>query len=73
MIVQQFDLTPVELESFADKSKKVCLFQVERGDKIMADKVKLQKAEQPSLWTCLRCEVVFCQEIHLHYYQKICL
>ena len=49
MAVQQSELTPVELESFVDESKKVCLFHVIRGDKMVAENVKLQTAEQPSL------------------------
>ena len=48
MAVHQSELTPVELESFADESKMVCLFHVIRGDKMMVEKVKLQSAEQPS-------------------------
>ena len=44
MAVQQSELTPVELESFANKSKRVCLFQVMRGDKTMDEKVKLSTA-----------------------------
>ena len=70
MAIQQSELSPVELESFADKSKRVCLFKVMRGDKMMAEKVNLQTAEQPRLWTCFRCEAVFHQEIHLHYHQS---
>ena len=41
MAVQQLEPTPVELESFADESKRVCMFQVMRGDRMMAEKVKL--------------------------------
>ena len=51
MAVQQSELTPVELESFADESKRICLFHVMKGDIMMPEKVKLQTAEQPRLWT----------------------
>ena len=73
MAVQQSELTPAELESFADDSKRVCLLHVMKADKMMAEKFKLSTAEQPSLWICFKCEAVFDQEIHLCYYQKICL
>ena len=71
MAVQQPELTPVELESFADESKRVCLLHVMKGDRMMAEKVKLSTAEHPGVWTCFRCEAVFNQEIHLHYHQNI--
>ena len=68
------ELTPVELEFFADESKWACLFHVMKGDSsMMAEKVKLSTAEHPGVWTCFRCEAVFNQEIHLHYHQNICL
>ena len=73
MAVQHSELTPVELEFFADESKRVCLLHVMKGDRMMAEKVKLSSAEHPGVWTCFRCEVVFNQEIHLHYHQNICL
>ena len=73
MAVQHSELTPAELEFFADESKRVCLFHVMKGDRMMAEKVKLSSAEHPGVWTCFRCEVVFNQEIHLHYHQNICL
>ena len=66
MTVQQSKLTPAELESFADESKRVCLFHIMKGDSMMAEKVKLSTAEHPGVWTCFRCEAVFNQEIHLH-------
>ena len=69
MAVQQSELPPVELECFADGSMRICLFHVIRGDKMMAEKVKLQTAEQPCLWTSFRCEAVLDREIHLHYHQ----
>ena len=71
MAVKHSELKPVKLESFADESKRVCLFRVMRGDKMMAE--KLQTAEQLRLRTCFRWEAVFHQEIHLHYHQNICL
>ena len=73
MTVQQSKLTPAELESFADESKRVCLFHVMKGDRMMAEKVKLSTAEDPGVWTCFRCEAVFNREIHLHCHQNICL
>ena len=39
MAVQQSELTPM-LDSFATESKRVCLFHVMRGDRMMAEKVK---------------------------------
>ena len=72
MAVQKSELTFLELESFADESKRISLFQAIRGDKVMAEKVTLQAAEHPSLRTCFRCEAVFPQEIHLHYHQSVC-
>ena len=44
MAVQHSKLTSVELESFADESKRVCLFDVVKGDRMMAEKVKLSTA-----------------------------
>ena len=73
MAVQHSELTPVELEFFADESKRVCLLHAMKGDRMMAEKVKLSSAEHPGVWTCFRCEVVFNQETHLHYHQNICL
>ena len=72
MAVQQSELTPM-LDSFATESKRVCLFHVMRGDRMMAEKVKLSTAEHSGVWTCFSCEAVFIQEIHLHYHQSICL
>ena len=73
MAVQQFKLSTVEMESFTDESIKVCLLQVQKGDKIMAEKCKLSTADHPRLWICFRCEAVFHKETHLHYHQNICL
>ena len=73
MVVQQSKLTPVMLESFADESKRVCLFHVMKGDRMMAEKVKLSAAEHPGVWACFRCKAVFNQEVHLHFHQNICL
>ena len=39
MAVHHSELTPVELEFFADESKKVCLLHVMKGDRMMAEKV----------------------------------
>ena len=50
MAVQQFKLSTVEMESFTDESIKVCLLQVQKGDKIMAEKCKLSTADHPRLW-----------------------
>ena len=47
MAVQLSELTPVELESFADESKRACLFHVMKGDRMIAEKVKLSSAEHP--------------------------
>ena len=41
MAVHHSELTPVELEFFADESKRVCLLHVMKGDRMMAEKVKL--------------------------------
>ena len=73
MAVQHFKLSTVEMESFTDESIKVCLLQVQKGDKIMAEKCKLSTADHPRLWICFRCEAVFHKETHLHYHQNICL
>ena len=74
MAVQLSEVTPVELEFFADESKRVYfMLHVMKGDRMMASKVKLSSAEHPGVWTCFRCEVVFNQEIHLHYHKNICL
>ena len=73
MAAQQFKLSTVEIESFTDESIKIYLLQVQKGDKIMAEKVKLSTADHPKLWTCFRCEALFHEEIHLHYHQNICL
>ena len=73
MTVHHSELTLVELEFFADESKWACLFYVMEGDSMMAEKVKLSTAEDPGVWTCFRCGVVFNQEIRLHYHQNICL
>ena len=73
MAVQHSELSPIELEFFADESKRVCLLHVMKGDRMMAEKVKLSSAEHPGVWKYFRCEVVFNQEIHLHYHQNICL
>ena len=51
MAVQQPELTLVELESFADESKRVCLLHVMKDDRMMAEKVKLSSAEHPGVWT----------------------
>ena len=72
MAVQHSELTPVELEFFADESKRVCLFHVMKGDRMMAEKVKLSTAEHSCVWAGFRYEAVFNQEIHLHYHQSIC-
>ena len=64
MAVQQSEVTPVELESLADESKRVCLFHVMKGDRMMAEKVKVSIAEHPGVLACYRCEAVFRQEIH---------
>ena len=45
MAAQHSELAPVELEFFADESKRVCLFHVMKGDSMMAEKVKLSTAE----------------------------
>ena len=47
MAVQHSEVTPVELEFFADESKRVCLFHVMKGDRMMAEKVKLSSAKHP--------------------------
>ena len=73
MAVHQSELTPVELESFADESKRACLFHVMKGDRMIAEKVKLSTVEHSGVWACFRCKAVFHQEIHLHYHQNICL
>ena len=65
MTVQKSKLSTAEVESFADESIKACLNQVQKGDKTMAEKFKLLTAEYSSVWTCLRCEVVLHQEMHL--------
>ena len=53
MAVHHSELTPVELEFFADESKRVCLLHVMKGDRMMAEKVKLSSAEHPGVWTLL--------------------
>ena len=68
MAVHHSELTPVELEFFADESKRVCLLHVMKGDRMMAEKVKLSSAEHPGVWTCFRCEVVFNQECTMSHY-----
>ena len=42
MVVQHSEVTPVELEFFADESKRVFLFHVMKGDRMMAEKVKIK-------------------------------
>ena len=54
MAVQHSEVTPVELEFFADESKRICLFHVMKGDRMMAEKVKLSSAEHSGVWTDLR-------------------
>ena len=49
MVAQQFRLSSVEMESFIDESIKVCLLQVQKGDKMRAEEVKLSTAEHPRL------------------------
>ena len=61
--MQQCKLSSAEMESFTDESIKACLLQVQKGDKMMAEKVKLLTAKHLKLWTCFRCEAVFHQEI----------
>ena len=73
MALQQSELTPVELESFADESKRACLFYAMKNYRMMAEKVKLSTAEHPGVQACFRCETVLRLEIHLHYHQNICL
>ena len=41
MALQHSELTPLESEYFADESKRVCLFHVMKGDRMVAEKVKL--------------------------------
>ena len=59
MTVQQSELTPVELESFANESKRVYLSHVMKGDRMMAEKVRLSTAKHPGVWVCFRYKVVF--------------
>ena len=57
-IAEQQTKISTEIESFTDESIKVYLRQVQKGDKIKAEKVKLSTAEHLKLWTCFRCEIV---------------
>ena len=49
MALQESKLSTVEIESFTDESIKVCLLQVQKGDKMRAEEVKLSTAEHPRL------------------------
>ena len=71
MTVHQNNLSNIKLGSFADESKRIYLFQVQICDKTMAETLKLSIADDQNLWTCFRCQAMFRQEIHLHYYQNI--
>ena len=35
------------------------MFHVMKGDRMMAEYVKLSTAEHPGVWACFRCETVF--------------
>ena len=49
MAIHHSKLSVVEMESFTDESITACLLQVQKGDKMMAEKVKLSTADHPRL------------------------
>ena len=71
MTVKQSNLSHVDLKCFGNESNRTCMLQVQRSDKMIAEKLKLSKADHSNLWTCFRFQALFHHEKHLHFHQNI--